>query len=229
MPENKFHRLILCHTSRKNAFSEKTNAADIINEKLKLFANKALLDYEDSQLEKKYDDFRFLMQEYHDGILLFEVSNNEVWEKASKDTAGLANYFKNHKSVYVWEKPHFKGRVISCKNEATFKAAKKIVKSTQNDSIDKYLRTRLNDSIQYVKVEKGIYVQGENKAVDKFGFKVKNATYEPAKEYPFVFVFGKNLKKNPEDYTDVRGLVTGRLSGISRKRMDCCSLGQNIR
>lgn len=193
---------------KKNAYSDKTNAADIISEKLKLFANKALLDYEDSQLEKKYDDFRFLMQEYHDGILLFEVSNNEVWEKASKDTAGLANYFKNHKSVYVWEKPHFKGRVIMCKNQETFKAAKKIVKTTHNDSIDKYLRTRLNDSIQYVKIEKGNFVQGENKAIDKYGFKVKNATYEPSKDYPYVFVTGKNLKKTPEDYNDVRGLVT---------------------
>ncbi|MBP6356165.1 MAG: hypothetical protein KA303_02615, partial [Paludibacter sp.] len=59
-----------------------------------------------------------------------------------------------------------------------------------------------------VKVEKGLFAQGENKAVDKFGFKVKKAKFEPTKEYPYVFVVGKNLKNTPEDYTDVRGLVT---------------------
>lgn len=193
---------------KKNAYSDKTIASEIIEQKLDAFTEKEILAYEDSQLENKYEDFRFLINEYHDGILLFEVSNNEVWEKASKDTEGLARYFNEHKADYRWEKPHFKGRVISCKDKATLKAAKAIVKRSHNDSIDKYLRTRLNDSIQYVKVEKGLFAQGENKAVDKYGFKDKKAKFEPTKEYPYVFVVGKNLKNNPEDYSDVRGLVT---------------------
>ncbi|MDD4971793.1 MAG: peptidylprolyl isomerase [Paludibacter sp.] len=192
---------------KNNKTSEKSIPSEIIDEKLNAFADSELLAYEDSQLEKKYDDFRFLMQEYHDGILLFEVSNREVWEKASKDTKGLANYFNNHKADYTWEKPHFKGHVILCKDEETLKAAKSIVKKSDTDSIDKYLRTRLNDSIQYVKVEKGLYVQGDNKVVDDQIFKTKEK-YVPTKEYPFFFVTGKLLKNKPEDYTDVRGLVT---------------------
>ena len=192
---------------KKNNNTEKTIASEMIDEKFNAFVDSKLLAYEDGQLEKKYDDFRFLMQEYHDGILLFEVSNKEVWEKASKDTEGLDKYFRSHKTDYTWEKPHYKGRVIFCKDKATFKAAKSIVNKSHNDSIDKYLRTRLNDSIQYVKIEKGLYVQGENKAVDKFAFKTKDK-YTPAEEYPLVFVAGKMLKKVPEDYTDVRGLVT---------------------
>jgi peptidyl-prolyl cis-trans isomerase SurA len=192
---------------KANSYTDKTNASDIIEEKLTAFVEKELLAYEDSQLENKYDDFRFLMQEYHDGILLFEVSNNEVWEKASKDTEGLAKYFNEHKADYKWEKPHYKGRVIYCKDKNTLNMAKAIVKKSHNDSIDKYLRTRLNDSIQYVKIEKNLYVQGDNKQVDKLVFKSK-AAIEADKDYPFVFVSGKLLKSLPEDYTDVRGLVT---------------------
>lgn len=192
---------------KKNNFSEKTIATEIINEKINAFVDQELLAFEDSQLEKKHDDFRFLMQEYHDGILLFEVSNNEVWEKASKDTEGLAQYFNNNKTDYKWEKPHFKGRVIQCKNKATLKAAKTIVKKSHNDSIDKYLRIRLNDSIQYVKIDKGLYVQGDNKYVDKQIYKSK-APVETDKAYPYVFVVGKKLNFMPESYTDVRGLVT---------------------
>ena len=86
-------------------------------------------------------------------------------------------------------------------------AAKSIVKRSLPDSIDSYLRTRLNDSIQYVKIEKGLYVQGDNPVVDNQVFKVKEG-YEPAEDYPYVFVSGKLLKKYPECYTDVRGLVT---------------------
>ncbi len=185
----------------------KTLTAEKIAEKFNAFVDSKLLAYEDSQLEKKYDDFRFLMQEYHDGILLFEVSNREVWDKASKDTEGLDKFFRAHKTDYTWEKPHFKGHIISCKDKGTLKAAKAIVAKSNNDSIDKYLRTRLNDSIQYVKVEKGLYVQGDNKAVDKYAFKTKDA-YTPGTDYPYVFVTGKMLKKIPESYTDVRGLVT---------------------
>ncbi|MDR3653591.1 MAG: peptidylprolyl isomerase [Paludibacter sp.] len=192
---------------KKNNNTDKVIPSEVINEKLNAFVNAELLAYEDTQLENKYEDFRYLMQEYHDGILLFEVSNKEVWDKASKDTEGLAKYFNEHRADYTWEKPHFKGHVILCKDKATFNAAKAIVKKAEVDSIDKYLRTRLNDSIQYVKVEKGLYVQGENKVVDNQIFKTKDL-YVPSKDYPYYFVVGKLLKNKPEDYTDVRGLVT---------------------
>ena len=192
---------------KKNNSTDKGTASELINEKLNAFVDSKMLAYEDTQLEKKYDDFRFLMQEYHDGILLFEVSNKEVWEKASKDTEGLDKYFKEHKSVYTWEKPHYKGRIISCKDKETFKVAKSIVKKSNPDSIDKYLRIRLNDSIQHVKIEKGLYVQGENKVIDNQVFNTKEPVV-PSVDYPFVFVTGKMLKNTPEDYSDVRGLVT---------------------
>jgi len=192
---------------KKNPNSEKSIASEMIDEKLNAYLNSELLAYEDTQLEKKYDDFRFLMNEYHDGILLFEVSNNEVWEKASKDTKGLEKYFNEHKADYTWKEPHYKGRIIYCKDQATFKAAKSIVNKSHNDSIDKYLRTRLNDSVQYVKIEKGLYVKGENKVIDNKIFKTTDKLV-PATDYTFVFVEGKLLKNTPEDYTDVRGLVT---------------------
>lgn len=192
---------------KKNNNSDKSIASEKIDTKLNAFIDSELLAYEDTQLERKHEDFRFLMQEYHDGILLFEVSNKEVWEKASKDTDGLAKYFNAHKADYTWDKPHYKGHVIYCKDKATLKIAKSIVKKSDIDSIDKYLRTRLNDSIQYVKTEKGLYVQGDNKVIDNKIFKTKDA-FSPSPEYPYVFVVGKMLKNTPEDYTDVRGLVT---------------------
>ena len=193
---------------KSNSYSAKSTASEIISEKLDAFVSQKLLAYEeDTQLARKYDDFRFLSQEYYDGILLFEVSNQEVWEKASKDTEGLKSFFEANKADYAWEKPHYKGRVIYCRDKATMKAAKSIIKKSHNDSIDKYLRTRLNDSIQYVKTERGLFVEGDNKVVDEKIFKSKEK-YVPTEDYPFVFVTGKLLKTMPEEYTDVRGLVT---------------------
>ena len=180
--------------------------ADYMKEKLKSFVNSNMIEYEKTQLGAKYPEYYYLMKEYHDGILLFDVSNREVWEKASKDTEGLKKFFSENKSDYAWEKPHYKGRIIYCKDKSTLKMAKSIVKKAHNDSIDKYLIKRLNDSIQYVKIEKGLWIEGESKVIDSDIF--KKAKYEPTKEYPYYFVIGNLLKKEPESYEDVRGAVT---------------------
>lgn len=191
---------------KNTATNGKTDAGDIIRTKFAEFTNQQLLDYENTQLEKKHTDFRLLMQEYHDGILLFEVSNNEVWEKASKDTAGLASFFRKNKENYKWEKPHFKGRVLQCKTEELLAKAKQIAATHPADSIDKHIRL-LNDSVVNIKIEKGLYVQGDNKLVDHYAFKIGDKPEADA-AYPFVGVQGKMLNTSPEEYTDVRGLVT---------------------
>ena len=171
--------------------------SDFIKEQLNAFINNKLSTYEQTQLDRKYPEFHYLMQEYHDGILLFEVSNREVWEKASKDTEGLTKFFESNKTKYAWQKPHYKGRIIYCKNKPTLKAARLIVKRAANDSIDKYLYQRLNDSIQFVKVEKGLWVEGENKMIDAGIF--KKGVVEQNKDYPYYFISGKVLKTMPED------------------------------
>ncbi len=192
---------------KANSYTSKKIPSQIIQEKLDAFITKELMAYEDTQLGRKYEDFRFLSQEYYDGILLFEVSNQEVWEKALKDTVGLTKFFNENKANYAWDKPHYKGRVVYSKDKGTMKAAQFIIKKSHPDSIDRYLRTRLNDSIQYVKIEKGLFVEGDNKVVDDKIFKSKEK-YIPSEDYPYVFVSGKTLKNMPEEYTDVRGLVT---------------------
>ncbi|MGC3979372.1 MAG: peptidylprolyl isomerase [Paludibacteraceae bacterium] len=180
--------------------------AEYIKDKLNNFVNSKATDYEKTQLSSKYPEYYYLMKEYHDGILLFDISNREVWDKAAKDTAGLAKYFKENKTNYAWNKPHYKGRIIYCKNKETLKSAKFIVKNVSNDSIDKVLPKRLNDSIIYVKTEKGLWIEGENKIIDSSVF--KKGKIEPSKEYPYYFITGKLLKNEPETYEDVRGAVT---------------------
>lgn len=58
--------------------------------------------YEDAHLEEKYPEFKMLVTEYHDGILLFDLMDKEVWKKAEKDTLGLQNYYEEHMNEYMW-------------------------------------------------------------------------------------------------------------------------------
>ena len=163
--------------------------------------------YADAHLEEKHADLRNLVKEYHDGILLFDVSLREVWDKASQDTEGLAAFFKANKKNYVWDEPRFKGHMIYAKNETAAKVAKQIVKTAHPDSVMSYLNQRVNvDSVMYVRVERGIWTKGKNAAVDLLGFKIKDTEYVPNEEFPIVIAVGKTIKA-PQVYTDERGKV----------------------
>ncbi|GAB6010748.1 foldase protein PrsA [Viscerimonas tarda] len=168
-------------------------------------------------LEDKYPEYRNLLHEYHDGILLFNVMNEEIWEKAANDTTGLVNYFNTNKSNYKWDSPHYKGRIVYCKDEATLKAAKDIAsKNKQNPDIDALIKSSFNnDSINLVSIKKGVWAKGENQFVDAAVFKA-GPEPEPVASYPFYFVDGR-LINAPEDYTDIKGLVVSDYQELREK------------
>ena len=156
-------------------------------------------------------EMRYLIKEYHDGLLLYEISNTTIWDKAAKDEAGLAAYFKKNKKKYTWDQPRFKGMAYHVKQQSDVKAVAACVKKLKFDDWNEALRTTFNgDSVIRIRVEKGLFKQGDNKLIDREIFKVKDAKVDSVKGYPIDAVYGKVLKK-PEDYTDVRGLVTADL------------------
>lgn len=160
------------------------------------------------ELTAKNSDLKNLIREYHDGLMLFEISNRNVWDKAAKDEAGLAAYFKKHKKDYAWSEPRYKGMAYHVKTEADVEAVKDCVKGLAFSKwADKLRSTFNNDSVIRIRVEKGIFKKGDNAFIDKMVFK-KDTTVTSLKDYPIDAVFGKVLKKGPEEYEDVKGLVT---------------------
>ena len=178
-----------------------------VQKQLNGYAHSSILSYEDNQLEQKYPEFGHLMQEYRDGILLFDISNRMVWDKASKDEKGLATFFEENKANYKWDSSRFKGIIVHCKDKKTAKAVSKLTKKNPEEEWVSVIRKSLNnDSTTVVKVEKGLFVKGDNKYVDELKFKSGKA--DPVKDYPVTIVIGKLLKNGPESYKDVRGPVT---------------------
>ena len=156
-------------------------------------------------------EMRYLIKEYHDGLLLYEISNRTIWDKAAKDEETLALYFKKNKKKYQWNEPHFKGMAYHVKEQSDVKAVANCVKKLKFDDWNEALRTTFNgDSVIRIRVEKGLFKKGDNGLIDRECFKVADAKVDSVKGYPIDAVYGKMLKK-PEDYTDVRGLVTADL------------------
>lgn len=108
-------------TSRTN--SKKALEMQFDN-KYELFETSTITKYREDNLEKIDIDFKNLMKEYHDGILLFELTNKEVWTKAVEDTTGLKNFFENNRDSYIW-KERIEYTTYKAKDEKTTQKVKK--------------------------------------------------------------------------------------------------------
>lgn len=152
-------------------------------------------------------DMKYLIKEYHDGLLLFEISNREVWDKAAKDEAGQQKFFKKNRKKYVWDAPRFKGIAYHTRNAEDVEAVKKSLKGKKFADWAQILRSTFNnDSVLRIRVEKGIFKEGDNGLVDRNEFGKADAKVKEVKDFPNTATYGRKIKA-PEDYTDVKALV----------------------
>ena len=182
-----------------------------------LLTKEQVLERRADSLMAQDSGLRNLIREYHDGLLLYEISNRAVWEKAAKDEAGLEAYFKKNKKKYAWREPRFKGIAYFVKTKDDVKAVRDCVKKLKFSEWNEALRSTFNnDSVLRIRVEKGIFKKGDNGLVDSLVFKSK-AFVKSFDGYPIKATYGKLLKKGPEEYTDVRGLVTADYQDMLEK------------
>lgn len=168
------------------------------------YAPKAIKDYEEGQLETNYPEFRYLMQEYHDGILLFEISQEEVWNKASTDTIGLQKYYKKVKKKYPYETEHFEGKIYYCKNDSVLNIVQQFVDTKVADTL---ILDSLNKEVPLVNIEEGSFIPGQNVTVDSVVFAGSKNIGEHL-HFNAAFSVGKTYKVGvPKPLSAVRGAV----------------------
>jgi peptidyl-prolyl cis-trans isomerase SurA len=158
-------------------------------------------------LMQLYPELKLLAQEYYGGILLFDITNKEIWEKAQTDKKGLEKLYRKNTKKYQWDSPKFEGYLIYARNKDVVEQAKNIIKEQPKGATNlaSILKEKLNvNGEQNIIVEKGLWAKGENEYVD-------HALYQTVlkKEmigYPEHFLEGKSIDK-PRNFEDVRGLV----------------------
>lgn len=160
-----------------------------------------------AQLEKDDPSLHWLVQEYHDGLLLYEVCKRDVWDPADANTEGHAAWFKSHKKQYTWEKPHFKGFVYhtATNDKKLRKQVEKLLKKYADGDWRGELKKTVNKDSVVVSVHGPfIAAQGENAYVDEAAFGQPQT--RPMKKFPFIGKVGK-IQKQPKVYTDVKQQV----------------------
>jgi peptidyl-prolyl cis-trans isomerase SurA len=185
---------------------QKRDIQAYVNLQYSTFVNDAVNKYADSQLEIENPDFKALISEYHDGILLFDLTDQKVWSKAVKDTVGLEQYYEKNKNNYMWE-TRLDASIITIKDPSITKSLKKLVKK---GTADEQILAKFNhDSIQKVTIEHKKFLKGENAILDGIEWKPGTSELIPLADTANVLVVvHKVVSSEPKLLDEIRGAMT---------------------
>ena len=176
-----------------------------------------VMDEETELLCAQDSELKYLVQEYHDGLLFYEICQRQVWEPAAKDPVALEMYFKQNKKAYAFDKPHYAGALLQAINPAVLKQVQKALKGKPEDKWADIVKTQFNkDSVQ-VRFDRRIFAQGEHAMVDSLAFGVKEGKTRVNAKYPAVGIIGRKLKKGPQLWTDVSAQVVADYQAVKEQ------------
>lgn len=187
-----------------NVLEGANDAFTVLNSGLENKINETVVEETRKNLAENNSEYRNLTNEYRDGILLFEISNRNVWERSASDTEGLQKFFSANRAKYTWDKPHYKGYVIFATNDSIVGEAQKYLAANQveNDSLVSVMRANYGRNI---KIEKVVTGKGENAIVDNVAFNGERP--EAPGRWTAWFGYTGRVIDTPEEANDVRGAV----------------------
>ena len=173
------------------------------------FFDKSIFVYEESQLENKYPEFKVLLNEYREGILLFDLTNKNVWKKAVDDSLGLAEFFANNLDNYTWEE-RIDASVYKCIDLKTAKKVKNLIYKLNRGNIDneKILKKINEESALSLEISSKNYVKGENKFIDSIEWKKGISKDIKTEKGEYIIINVKNILPSGQmQLSEVKGKV----------------------
>ncbi|MCX7729459.1 MAG: peptidylprolyl isomerase [Bacteroidia bacterium] len=170
--------------------------------------DKVVIDFEESRLPQKYPEYKQLLNEYRDGILLFDITDREVWSKAVKDTAGLRRFYEQNKNKYMW-KERADITIYKCKDE---KIAAEVRKMLSKNKTEKEINETIikKNPLSIMSYSTSVF-KGENPLVDKYwkqGIISENNKGNDAERPVEVIVVNQIIPEKPKTLLEARGQVT---------------------
>lgn len=156
-------------------------------------------------LAQNNTEYHNLLNEYRDGILLFDVSNSKVWERSNKDREGLEAYFQANKTKYTWDAPRYKGYVVLATNDSVADVAKQFLAENiiPADSLQATFSKRFG---REAKIERVVGAKGDSPVVDYIAFGQQKPVLKSI--WNAWFGYQGRIIDTPEEAIDMRGPVT---------------------
>lgn len=189
----------------KQRKQDKENIQLYVDKMYSEYLDESLLKWENAHLEYKYPEFKALMTEYRDGILLFDLTDQKVWSKAVKDTTGLKEFYAKNKSNYMWDQ-RVDASIYTVKDPLAVQRVKNFILSGLADN--DILKEINGDSAKILTIESSKFLHKENKIIDTVawvpGF---SRNIEIAGAVVFVNI-RKVMKPEPKGLNEAKGLIT---------------------
>ena len=179
------------------------------NELYKQFVDQTCVAYEESHLEANYPEYKALLREYRDGILLFDLTDQKVWSKAVKDTLGLKDFYEQNKNKYMWE-DRVDATIYTCANEQVAKDTRKLLASKTKKKLttDDILSLINKDSQLNISIKQDIYLKGDDALIDSLKWE-KGISPNMNRSGSVVFVeINQKIAPTPKSLSEAKGLVT---------------------
>ncbi len=171
------------------------------------FLKESAFAYEDAHLEEKYPDFKLLVQEYHDGILLFDLMDKEVWKKAELDTAGIKAFYDANKNEYMWGK-RVKTILVNVNNEESLPRMEELIRQDlKADSLKAIVKS---EGLKGVTIKSPYFQQGDNVDIDETEWVAGTIRVIPStvdKSTKIVKIL-EVREPEPKTYREARGIIT---------------------
>lgn len=203
-------------TKSRLRYNKSAPIEDSVNDLYERYLDEKMLAYEESNLAKKYPEFKALMREYEEGILLFEATKMEVWDKASLDTVGLEKFYMANKDNYMWdERMEVEDVVI---NTSDKKLLSKILKKAKNTDIAS-LMSSYNEADNEVITVTSRIIQKESKGIEKISWgKVGSVTAVDSQDAVHTFTKVKSvLPVKNKTLKEARGYIIADYQDLLEK------------
>lgn len=196
--------------TRQTKRAKDVSIQSIVNTMYDKFVEESALTYEDGQLETKYPAFRDLLNEYRDGMLLFEITDKKVWSKAVEDTLGLKGFYDANKTNYMWGERADVTIFKFANKEVADRFRKYMKKNAKNNPTNDQILKEINKNSQLdLQIEEGVYSKKDNENVDKVSWVAGTMSPDMDSEKSIIVVrVNKVLPPQPKSISEARGLIT---------------------
>jgi peptidyl-prolyl cis-trans isomerase SurA len=171
------------------------------------FVRESCIAWEDARLETKHKEFGALMNEYRDGILLFDLMDKKVWSYAVKDTSGLKEFYNKHRNNYMWGE-RASSTIFTVSNSLEVDKTRKLIETLPDDG--SVAQAFDADSIRSVRIQPGKFERGDSRFLDQIEWKENsiNQLFSDVDNQTIIIKIREIHPPLPKELDEARGMIT---------------------
>lgn len=203
------------HLTVRSKMKSKLTPQEYVITEGRLFADNQLMRYEDSKLEEKHTAFRLLMNEYREGILLFELTDQKVWSKAVKDSVGLVDFFNANRGKFMWPKRR-EVIIYTCADQNVAGKVRKLIAAGKDNAS---IASEINKDTQLnIQIEEGIFADADKDILANVKWEVGLSNDLPLNDQIYIVQVKRIVDETPKELSETKGIVTSEYQNYLEKQ-----------